>query len=320
MKKAFFARIIVGSLFAAVAAGTWDVWWHGALGRESFWSPPHLFLYAAVIVGIGTGWYAWRMFRELVWRRVALLLALIPLSAPLDELWHRLFGVENISSPAIIWSPPHLLLIVGIIASLVALLPLLRTDEDKDARRLFGSITFAVILTLLFFVTGPFEPTGPLRLLGFPGAGIIAAVLVGVLLSARQWIPGIAGATLSAAFFLLLSSMNFGEQVAAGVVIPPHDHAPPWLTIFAAFIPAVFLDLFGRRLPLWAQGGAVGFLWSFILYGFASYFFEPQFQYGAIQTLTAIGSSTLGGIVVGGIVTLVRRGKALPTPTATSTV
>src|SRR3989344_1568575 len=128
MKKAFFARIIVGSLFAAVAAGTWDVWWHGALGRESFWSPPHLFLYAAVIVGIGTGWYAWHTLRERVWKRMALLLALIPLSAPLDEFWHRLFGVENIASVAIVWSPPHLLLIFGIIGSLIALLPILRQD------------------------------------------------------------------------------------------------------------------------------------------------------------------------------------------------
>lgn len=310
MKKTFFARIITGSLFAAVAAGTWDVWWHGALGRESFWSPPHLLLYTAVIVGITTGWYAWRLSREKVWRTVALVLLLIPLSAPVDEVWHRMFGVENIASPAIVWSPPHLLLIFGIIASLFALLPLLRRDEDRDATRLFGSIAFAVILTLLFFVTGPFEPTGPHHLLGFFGAGIIATVLVGVFLSAQLWIPGIAGAALTAVFFLFLSSIEFGEQIAPNVVIPPHDHAPPWLTVFAVFLPAVVLDLSGRRLPLFVQGGLVGFLWSFLFYGFASYFFEPQFQYTTAQTLVAIAASTAGGSIAGGIVSVFNREEA----------
>lgn len=310
MRKVLLARVIIGSLFAAVAAGTWDVWWHGALGRESFWSPAHIFLYTAVIVGIMAGGYAWYAFRERVWRRVAFLLILIPLSAPLDEFWHQFFGVENIASPAIVWSPPHLLLVFGIIGSLVALLPILRQDADRDAVRLFGGSAFGVILTLLFFVVGPFEPTGPHHLIGFAGAGAFAVMLVAVFLFARQWIPGIAGATLAATFFVLLSALELGQRIAANVAIPPHEHPPAWLTVFAAFIPAVLLDLFGRRLPLWVQGGAVGFLWSFLLYGFASYFFEPQFQYSLGQAFIAIGASTLGGGIVGGIVSAYSREKA----------
>lgn len=108
MERTLFARIIIGSLFAAVAAGMWDAWWHAALGRESFWSPPHLALYAAIIAAISAGWYAWYVLREPLWRRTALILTLIPLSAPVDDFWHRFFGVENIASPEIVWSPPHL--------------------------------------------------------------------------------------------------------------------------------------------------------------------------------------------------------------------
>ena len=305
MKKQSFARIIISSLFAAVAAGTWDAWWHGALGRESFWSPPHIFLYASIIITIGIGWYGWYLFRERLWKRFALILALIPLSAPLDDLWHRFFGVENVSSPVIVWSPPHLLVIFGVIGTLAMILPILRSDEDRDARRLFGSIAFGAILALLFFAVSPLEPTGPHHLLGFWGAGVFAAILAGMLLIAGHWIPGLGGATLTAAFFLLLSSIGFGEKISPNVIIAAHEHAPKWLTIFSVFIPAVMLD-FSKKIPLWMRGGMVGFLWSFLLFGFASYFFDAPFQYSLSQALVAVAAGVFGGIIAGGIVSKIK--------------
>ncbi len=304
MKNALYTRVIIGALFAAVAAGTWDVWWHGALGRESFWSPPHLFLYTAVIVSIGTGAYAWYTLREKVWKRVAIALAFIPLSAPLDELWHRLFGVENIASPVIVWSPPHLLLIFGILGSLLVLLPILRRDENREAAHVFGSMALGASITLLSFVMSPLEPTGPHQLLGFFGAGFFGAVLASVLLIARQWAHGFAGATMAAVFFVVLSSLQFGEQIAPGVQVPPHDHAPSWLLVFAALIPAAVSDFFGRKLYPWVEGGVIGLLWSFLLYRFATYFFEPQFQYSFANAFVAIGASTVGGIGAGAVVGL----------------
>lgn len=294
-----FARTITASLFAAVMAGTWDAWWHGALGRESFWSPPHMFLYGAILVAISVGWYGWYRTRDIVWKRLALLLLMIPISAPIDDAWHRFFGVENIASPLIVWSPPHLLLICAITASLIMLLSILRKDEIH-AQRIFGSISFAAILALLLFVTGPFEPTGPHHLLGFLGAGIIAVMIAVIVLTAQGWIPGIASATLTVIFFLLLNSIGFGEKIALNVVVPPHDHPPAWLTVFAFFIPAVILDL-AKRLPTWTKGAIVGCLWAGILFGVARYFFEPQFQYSAVHAFTAIVAGTIGG-TIGGVI------------------
>src|SRR3989344_3793758 len=181
-------------------------------------------------VAICAGWYAWYVFREPLWRRAALVLTLVPLSAPVDDFWHRFFGVENIASPEIVWSPPHLLLIFGIVVSIIMLLPILRKDEDRDAQRLFGGMAFAAILVLLFFVVSPFEPTGPHHMLGFWGAAIAAMIFAGILLIAQRWIPGIAGATITALFFLVLAAVGFGEKVSPDVVIPPHDHPPVWLT------------------------------------------------------------------------------------------
>jgi len=135
-------RFICSSLFAAVVAGTWDAWWHGALGRESFWSPPHVLLYSSVILAIIAGVHGWYRTREKIWRKLATLLVLVPAPAPFDELWHRVFGVENLSSPLIVWSPPHVVLIGSIVGSFLMLLPIIRRDENINAQRLFGPLTF----------------------------------------------------------------------------------------------------------------------------------------------------------------------------------
>ena len=104
MSSIILARMVAAALFIVVLAGTWDAWWHGALGRESFWSPPHLLLYSSVIIAVALGLYGFHQFKEKRWRALALVLLLVPLSAPLDEVWHRIFGVEDLSSPLIIWS------------------------------------------------------------------------------------------------------------------------------------------------------------------------------------------------------------------------
>ncbi|HEY4517335.1 MAG TPA: hypothetical protein VJI74_00395 [Candidatus Paceibacterota bacterium] len=291
-------RVIAAALFAGVLSGTWDAWWHGALGRESFWSPPHMFLYASILVAIACGLYGWRKNRDKLWRNLALLLVLVPASAPFDEFWHRMFGVENVSTPLIIWSPPHLMLVGAILGSFLMLLPILRRDEDPVARRLFGAMSFAGILTLLFFLASPLEPTGPHRILGFWGAAVTGFFLAATFLSSQRWMDSVGGAVLTAAFFILLQAVGFGERISSRVVITPHEHPPSWIVVFSLLVPAALIDT-ARRLPWWVRGGGVGFLWGTILYGFTSSFFEPQFQYPLSDALTAIVATTIAGLAAG---------------------
>lgn len=302
-------RLITVALFSAVLAGTWDVWWHGALGRESFWSPPHLLLYASVIVAIATGCYGWWKTRERSWKWLALVLFLVPASAPFDELWHRMFGVEPANSPWIVWSPPHVILALALISSFLVLFFSLRKDEDLIARHLLQSTALASALILATFLASPLEPLGPYILMGYAGAAVGSGIIAATFLLAQQWMRRFGSAISVAAIFMLLSAMNFGEKLAPGMNIQPHDHPPGWLMIFSCLVPAALIDVL-RDKPLWLRGGIVGLLHGGLLYGFSSRFFEAQFQYNTAQMWIAIIASTCAGLIAGGAAFLLPRLRA----------
>lgn len=107
---------------------TWDIQWHLLIGRDSFWIPPHLMIYSGVTVGVVLSLAT--LVREtllalhsrptpgsvrflvlagtrgthLAWWGILITV----LAAPIDDLWHRLFGLD-----VTLWSPPHLLGFLG---------------------------------------------------------------------------------------------------------------------------------------------------------------------------------------------------------------
>ena len=126
------ARLAVWTLVGAKLVGawglTWDIQWHLRIGRDSFWIAPHVLMYAGVTAGLvaafgvlaletqrargarlrpGTirvaGLVGTRGFHLAAWG-----VALVILAAPIDDLWHRLFGID-----ITLWSPPHLLGLLG---------------------------------------------------------------------------------------------------------------------------------------------------------------------------------------------------------------
>jgi len=300
-----YARIITSALFIAVIAGTWDVWWHSFLGRESFWSAPHLLLYCSVIVAIGTGFHAWRMSHDSSWRNLSIFLFLVPLSAPFDELWHRAFGVEELSSPLILWSPPHIALMIALIGSFVFLLPHLQKDEDLVARQFFMSICFAGILSLLYLLASPLEPSGAWHLLGFWGAGVITSFLVFILLAAQQRMPDFSSTLLIIALFFVLASIGSASgNIDPDAGIPDHTHPPKWLLIFSFIIPAIVIE-FLRQKSVIIRGIVVGLLHGIVLYTFTSRFFEPAFQYSQNDAGIAIIACVAGGLVAGILATFI---------------
>ena len=103
----------------------WDVSWHRLIGRDTFWSVPHLFLYGgislwglsalvATITAMRGRPVRGRELRvgpfraELGLALVGVAAAIVIASAPFDDAWHRAFG-RDID----IWSPPHLAGVAG---------------------------------------------------------------------------------------------------------------------------------------------------------------------------------------------------------------
>lgn len=106
----------------------WDDAWHTDIGRDSAWIAPHLLLYGGMAVaGFAiTAWgvRTWRSTHSLCGAmhyepvRVAGVGGAAALAAaPIDQVWHARFGRD-----AVLWSPPHMLVVFASIALLAGLL------------------------------------------------------------------------------------------------------------------------------------------------------------------------------------------------------
>jgi hypothetical protein len=148
-------------LFTAGQAFYNDVAWHVALGRDkNLFTAPH----TGIVIGLGlilmsgvTGVMLASLQgidTSLRWKAVRIPWSTLPLLAlggaavtgfPLDELWHRAFGVD-----VTMWSPTHMLMILGA-AFVGAAAWLVLADagvKPRDSRWAFGIHVVAAWLTL----------------------------------------------------------------------------------------------------------------------------------------------------------------------------
>src|SRR3712207_1136767 len=123
----------------------WDISWHMTIGRDTFWSPPHLMTYlSAILVGISCGYVAikttfagseaergrsvgfWGFRAPLgawvcTWGAFAMLT-----SAPFDDWWHNAYGLD-----VKIISPPHTLLSLGMYSIVIGALVMLAAWQNR---------------------------------------------------------------------------------------------------------------------------------------------------------------------------------------------
>ncbi len=119
--------LLAGKLLGAWGL-TWDIQWHLLIGRDTFWIAPHLMMYGGVTAGLLVAFAVLALDTVAAHRngppRGAITVAgftstrgvhlaawgigLVVLAAPIDDLWHRLFGLD-----VTLWSPPHLLGLLG---------------------------------------------------------------------------------------------------------------------------------------------------------------------------------------------------------------
>jgi hypothetical protein len=156
---------------AAIAVGLiWDISWHRTIGRDTFWSPPHVLEQAAAIVtGFVCGWVVLRTtfagspeeratsvkfwgFRGPLGAWVCIWATLMMISsAPFDNWWHNAYGLD-----VKIISPPHMVLAAGMVgiqlgAMLLAAAAQNRATDEATQRKLgyLYSVSAGIIATMV---------------------------------------------------------------------------------------------------------------------------------------------------------------------------
>ena len=269
-------------LFAStsvVVGVLWDISWHQSIGRDTFWSPPHMAIYlGGVVAGIAAGVHVlrtsfagtaaqraatvgfWKFFRGhlgawlCIWGAIAMLT-----SAPLDDWWHNAYGLD-----VKILSPPHAILALGILAiQLGAMFMVLAyqnrqaipggSDQIASGRRLRWLYAYAAALVMLNFATMVSEYTWRIfqhgTLFYQVAAGVLLMPLVAAGVSGRLRWATTATAALYMAVLLLLVWI-FPLFPAEPKLAPVHNQLtqmmPPQFPLLL-IVPAVGLDLVLHR-------------------------------------------------------------------------
>jgi hypothetical protein len=159
---------VLFSSVSIVVGLIWDISWHRTIGRDTFWSPPHVLeQIAALVAGASCGWLVLRVtfrgspadkaagvrfwgFRGPLGAWVCIWGTLMMIaSAPFDNWWHNAYGLD-----VKIISPPHMVLAWGMIAiqvgaMLMALARQNRALPDEQRRlSLLYAASAGILLTM----------------------------------------------------------------------------------------------------------------------------------------------------------------------------
>lgn len=148
-----WASVVAG--FLAVFATYWDEAWHTDIGRDSAWAAPHVLLYGSVaVVGLAVAGWGLRVLVSL--RSLRGTLAQPPLvasglgglgaliAAPIDAGWHEAYGRD-----AVLFSPPHMLVVLASTALVLGVLAGLPGDAPLLSRSA-GVLLMANALAVVF--------------------------------------------------------------------------------------------------------------------------------------------------------------------------
>ena len=267
-------------LYAVAVAATsvvvgviWDISWHMTIGRDTFWTPAHMCTYlAAAIVGITCGYVAlkttfagtpaerarsmgfWGFRAPLgawicVWGSFAMLT-----SAPFDDWWHNAYGLD-----VKIISPPHTLLILGMVAivigAMVWTLAWQNRAEDRALRRRLERM-FVYDAGLLLSMGGIFiyEYTNRVRMHDTLLYRVAAIMFPLLLLAAARGSTMRWPATLAALVYMGVRILMgwilplWAAEPKLGPIYNPIAHMAAMQFPLLLVVPGVAIDLCMQRL------------------------------------------------------------------------
>ncbi len=242
----------VAAVTSVILGAHWDISWHRSIGRDDFWTPPHVAIYfCGVLAGLACAWLIlattfdrarqtntvriWGLHAPLgafiiSWGGAAMLT-----SAPFDDWWHSAYGLDTK-----ILSPPHVLLILGVFGVMMGTMMLILGQMNRAAgvrRRQLGGLFVYVggmILVLLSILV--MELTNRVQMHNAGFYRVVAMAMIPVLVGVGQ-----------------ASRQRWGSTMAAGVytavicafvwILPLFPAAPklgPVFNMVTFFIPPGF--------------------------------------------------------------------------------
>jgi hypothetical protein len=269
------ARTAVAVLIAAalIAVGLiWDIAWHRSVGRDTFWTPPHMVEYvAAILVGTSCGWLILRStfhgtgseqdhmvrfwgFRGplgawvAVWGSLAMLV-----SAPFDDWWHNAYGLD-----VKIVSPPHMLLGAGMTGIIVGAWLMTLAEQNRSAERagkfaMVFALASAILMLMLVTITMEYTAFPNLwrsRLFYLVSAAIFPLVLAAAARSGKLRWPATATAGIYMLASLILSWVlqNVPATARLAPINNPITHLVAAPFPIALIAPAAVFDILHRRM------------------------------------------------------------------------
>jgi len=163
--------VLTATLFAStciVVGLMWDISWHRSVGRDTFWTYPHVLeQLAAIVSGLGCGWLVlrttfagpeseratsvrfWGFLGPLgawvcIWGTITMIV-----SAPFDDWWHNAYGLD-----VKILSPPHMVLAWGMIAIQIGALLIAYAVQNRAERGerylgLYAAYAAGILVTMV---------------------------------------------------------------------------------------------------------------------------------------------------------------------------
>jgi hypothetical protein len=291
---------------SAFVGGYWDISWHRSIGRDTFWSAPHMAIYACgILAGISSGylifsttfgrnaplkdvsvriWGLWGPLGAFIsaWGGVAMLA-----SAPFDDWWHNAYGLD-----VRIISPPHMVLAAGFfgieLGTVMLMLAFMNRAQARarpSLERLFlyvgGTVLCESLLIKLESISRSDQHNARFYLVVLIGTPAILAALA--IASERRWASTIMTSVYSAfALGFLWLLPLFSAEPKLGPVYREVTHFIPWEFPLLLIVPAVVLDLILQRTGGWrplirAVTGGLAFFAVFtaVQWPFASFMLTP---------------------------------------------
>lgn len=301
---------------AAIIIGLhWDIAWHRSIGRDTFWSPPHIMeQVAASVAGLFCGWRVlyttffgtdvdrgggvsfWGLFRGplggwvCIWGTIAMIT-----SAPFDNWWHAAYGLD-----VKILTPPHSFLALGMITIQLGAMLMMLAEQNRSATRggraaLLFSVSMGLIV--LMVATLFYEDTGVIHLQHRTNFIKVTAAVFPLFLIAvgragnMKWSATAAALTYTAIMMVLNWVLAL---VPATPKLAPIYHqvthlVPPGFPVLLV-VPALFIDwILARRADRndWVTAGLIGVAFVLVLnlvqWPFASFLMsldQPNYFFG----------------------------------------